>query len=91
MQGIDRETGEIIKGPEVNMKMARSEGWTSNTKWLNMPELMLSYRATSFFARVYVPEALNGVQTTEEIEDIFNSSSHKREMKDVLQNISKMY
>ena len=84
MKGIDRETGEIIKGPEVNMKMARSEGWTSNTKWLNMPELMLSYRATSFFARVYVPEALNGVQTAEEIEDIFNSSSHKREMKDVL-------
>ena len=84
MQGIDSETGEIIKGPEVNMKMARSEGWTSNTKWLDMPELMLSYRATSFFARVYVPEALNGVQTTEEIEDIFNSNSHKREMKDVL-------
>ena len=85
MQGINKETGETIKGPEVNMKMARAENWTSNTKWINMPELMLSYRATSFFARVYVPEALNGVQTTEEIEDIFNSNqSQKREMKDVL-------
>ena len=85
MQGINKETGEVIKGPEVNMKMAKAENWTSNTKWINMPELMLSYRATSFFARVYVPEALNGVQTTEEIEDIFNSNpSQKREMKDVL-------
>lgn len=85
MQGINKETGELIKGPEVNIKMARAEKWTSNTKWINMPELMLSYRATSFFARVYVPEALNGVQTTEEIEDIFNSNqTQKREMKDVL-------
>lgn len=85
MQGVNKETGELIKGPEVNMKMAKAENWTSNTKWLNMPELMLSYRATSFFARVYVPEALNGVQTTEEIEDIFSSNqSQKREIKDVL-------
>lgn len=85
MQGVNKETGETIKGPEVNMKMAKAENWTSNTKWINMPELMLSYRATSFFARVYVPEALNGVQTTEEMEDIFNSNqSQKREMKDVL-------
>lgn len=85
MQGISKETGELIKGPEVNMKMAKSENWTSNPKWLNMTELMLSYRATSFFARVYVPEALNGVQTTEEIEDIYGSKNEsKREMKDIL-------
>ena len=85
MQGVNKETGEVIKGPEVNMKMAKAENWTSNTKWINMPELMLSYRATSFFARVYVPDVLNGVQTTEEIEDIFNNNpSQKREMKDVL-------
>lgn len=87
MQGVDRETGELVVGPEVNIRMAKAEGWTSNTKWINMPELMLSYRATSFFARVYVPEALNGVQTTEEIEDIMSSSSNdkpKRQVKDVL-------
>lgn len=85
MQGISKETGELIKGPEVNMKMAKSENWTSNPKWNNMTELMLSYRATSFFARVYVPEALNGVQTTEEIEDIYGSKNEsKREMKDIL-------
>lgn len=85
MQGVERETGEIINGPEVTIKMAKSEGWTSNTKWINMPELMLSYRATSFFARVYVPEALNGVQTTEEIEDIMGSANRpKRQIQDVL-------
>ena len=86
MEGTDKESRQIIKGPEVNMKMARAENWTSNTKWINMPELMLSYSATSFFARVYVPEALNGVQTTKEIEDILNDSNNnqKREMKDVL-------
>lgn len=83
MQATDKETGELIKGPEVTIKMARAEGWTKNTKWNTMPELMLSYRATAFFARVYTPESLNGVQTTEEIEDI-NFVNKKRTYDDIL-------
>ena len=61
--------GEQIDGVEVTINMAKAEGWTSNPKWRNMPELMLAYRASAFFARVYCPEALMGVQTSEEIYD----------------------
>ena len=61
--------GETVQGTEVTMQMAKAEGWTSNTKWRNMPELMLAYRASAFFARVHCPEALMGVQTDVEIYD----------------------
>ena len=61
--------GSQVDGVEVTMQMAQSEGWTSNSKWRNMPELMLAYRASAFFARVYGPEAMMGVQTAEEVYD----------------------
>ena len=62
--------GEVIRGTEVTLKMAKDEGWMSNSKWRNMPEQMLGYRAASFFARMYCPEAMMGLQTTEEIYDV---------------------
>ena len=62
--------GLMVQGAKVDMAMAKSEGWTSNSKWKNMPELMLAYRAASFFARVNCPEALMGVHVEGEVEDI---------------------
>jgi len=66
------ESGETLEGPPVSMAMAIAEGWygKSGSKWLTMPELMLRYRAASFFGRLYAPEILNGLQTVEESEDI---------------------
>jgi hypothetical protein len=66
------ESGETLEGPPVSMSMAIAEGWygKSGSKWLTMPELMLRYRAASFFGRLYAPEILNGLQTVEESEDI---------------------
>ena len=61
--------GEIIEGTEVTIGMAKAEGWMNNSKWKNMPELMLAYRAAAFFARVYCPEILMGVQVEGEVED----------------------
>lgn len=61
---------KIIKGPEVTMKMAKDEKWTTNSKWFNLTDLMLAYRCQSFFCRLYVPEAMNGIYTSEEVEDI---------------------
>ena len=69
VRAIRIEDGEEVCGVEVTMQMAKAEGWTSNPKWRNMPELMLAYRASAFFARVYCPEALMGVQTSEEVID----------------------
>lgn len=61
--------GEIVNGTEVTIAMAKAEGWTTNSKWRNMSEQMLGYRAASFFARMYCPDALLGLQTTEEVMD----------------------
>ncbi len=61
--------GEIVNGTKVTMAMAQAEGWTSNSKWKNMPEQMLGYRAAAFFARMYCPEAMMGLQTCEEVID----------------------
>ena len=62
--------GETVDGTEVTMAMASAEGWLSNPKWKNMPEQMLGYRAATFFARMHCPEALMGLQTREEVEDM---------------------
>lgn len=61
--------GEVLRGTEITMQMAKDEGWLSNSKWRSMPEQMLGYRAASFFARMFCPEAMMGLQTTEEIYD----------------------
>ncbi len=73
--------GKIIKGPEVTMLMAKEEGWTTNKKWLTLTDLMLAYRCQSFFARVYCPEAMNGIYTDDEVAEI---QSEKRVVEDVL-------
>lgn len=62
--------GLVVQGPAVTIGMAKAEEWTKNSKWRNMPELMLAYRAAAFFARVHCPEALMGVQTAEEVYDV---------------------
>lgn len=66
--------GETVNGTEVNMAMVKAEGWISNSKWKSMPEQMLAYRAAAFFARVYCPEALMGLQTYEEVIDVDKAS-----------------
>lgn len=70
VEAVRVSNGETVQGVEVTISMAKAEGWISNPKWRNMPDLMLAYRASAFFARVYCPEALMGVQTYEEVEDI---------------------
>lgn len=74
----------IINGPTVTMKMAKDEKWTANTKWMTLTELMLAYRCQSFFARLHCPEAMNGIYTSEEIEDTFGNNTQKRIVKDIL-------
>lgn len=69
---------EIVKGALVTIAMAKAEGWYSKkdkygnetSKWQTMPELMLAYRASAFFARVHIPESLMGVSVEGEVEDI---------------------
>lgn len=69
VEALDAVTGEKVIGVTVTIAMAKAEGWTSNPKWRNMPELMLAYRASTFFARVHCPEMLMGCSTEGEVED----------------------
>lgn len=72
IQAEYRDTGEIVKGTEVTIGMAKAEDWynKNGSKWETIPEQMLAYRAAAFFARVYIPNALMGVYVEGEAEDI---------------------
>ena len=74
--------GEEVTGTVVTMEMAKAEGWTSNSKWRNMGEQMLGYRAASFFARLHCPDALMGLQTDDEIVDV--DSAKRSNLTDIL-------
>lgn len=70
---VRKDNGKTVKGTTVTMKMAKAEGWTSNPKWVSMPEQMLAYRAYAFFARIYCADALNGFMVEGEPEDAFGA------------------
>ena len=65
------KNGRRIEGMEVNMQMAKDEGWLgkNGSKWKTLPQLMLRYRAASFFSSLNCPELTMGIYTKEEIED----------------------
>jgi len=68
----DKQTGDVVEGPPVSYDMALEEGWVAKdgSKWLTeMREVMLRYRAASFFAKVHASDVTLGMQTREELED----------------------
>lgn len=69
---IDKEDGELLTGPKVTMEMARKEGWLSKkgSKWQTMPELMLQYRAASFWQRIHAAELTMGFLSADEMRDV---------------------
>ena len=68
---IEKATGELVEGPAITIAMAKAEGWyNKNPKWKNIPDLMLRYRAASWFIRTTDPGVMMGFQTREEAEDI---------------------
>ena len=68
---IDRD-GNRLDGVPVSMAMAKVEGWydKNGSKWQTMPELMLRYRAATFFKNIHCPEITMGFKTSDEIIDI---------------------
>lgn len=63
--------GRRVEGMEITMDMAQAEGWLNKngSKWKTMPQLMLRYRAASFFARLNCPEITLGLYTRDELLD----------------------
>lgn len=73
--------GKRIKGTTVTISMAKKEGWYNrNSKWQTMPQQMLIYRASAFFARAYCPAALNGLFTEGESSDIQNNRNEPQDI-----------
>jgi len=68
----DDYNGHRVTGPVISMEMAKKEGWLgrSGSKWQTMPEVMIRYRAASFFGRLNCPDMIMGLYSAEEVVDI---------------------
>lgn len=69
---VELGTNEKLEGPAVSIAMAKQEGWygKNGSKWQTLPELMLRYRAATFFGRLYAPEVLMGMREETEVIDV---------------------
>lgn len=77
-----RKSGvDAVYGPWITWELVKAERWDqakkgrdgkpdTPSKWTTMPEIMFPYRAGMFFARLYCPERLMGMQTLDELDDI---------------------
>jgi hypothetical protein len=84
----EKSTGEVIKGPEVTIKIAKDEGWfdKNGSKWKSMPDQMLRYRAAAWFIRTTAPELSMGLQTTDEIIDVTPEPVVEKPINEIHQN-----
>ncbi len=64
----------LLESTMVTMEMAVNEGWygKNGSKWQTMSDLMLQYRSAAFFGRIYAPELLMGLPSTDEVRDIID-------------------
>ena len=67
------DSGEVVS-VAVSMMMAKADGWTKNAKYTTMPEHMLRWRSAAMLIRLYAPEVMLGIQSTEEVEDATQSA-----------------
>lgn len=65
-------SGHKVFGPKITMAMANQEGWTSKngSKWKTMPDVMIQYRAASFFGRMNCPDMIMGIYSSDEVLDM---------------------
>ena len=66
---VIKDSGQQVE-VTCDMAMAKAEGWTKNSKYSTMPEVMLRYRSAAFLVRFYAPDVMLGYQTADEIEDV---------------------
>lgn len=73
--------GRKVTGPVVTMDLAKDEGWydKNGSKWKTMPQMMLRYRAASFFGRMNCPDLMMGMYTREEVEE-FGKDEYLQDM-----------
>lgn len=65
-------SGHKVVGPKITMTMANAEGWVqkNGSKWKTMPNVMIQYRAASFFGRMNCPDMIMGIYSRDEVADM---------------------
>ncbi len=55
----------------IDWRTVEAEGWLAKdgSKWRTMPDQMFRYRTAAWLIRTYAPEALMGLNTSDELED----------------------
>lgn len=81
----DKSNGERVQGPAVSIAMAKEEGWhgKKGSKWQTIPELMLMYRAATFFARTNAPELTMGLVSEDEARDVIEVHGDRISTEDI--------
>ena len=89
VQAKDRTTGEIVNGPVVDWATVKAYGWDKKpgSQWKMAPDLMFRYRAAAFFARTECPEVLQGVQTQDEIRDVYGEEPKREKHRITLESV----
>ena len=81
----DKKSGDLLESTPITIQIAKAEGWygKKGSKWQTMPDLMLQYRAATFFGRAFAPDYLMGLHTREEMHDIHSNKVHNEQLKTV--------
>ena len=74
---VERSTNEKIIGPTITIELAKKEGWydKSGSKWKTIPGLMLMYRSAAWLVNTHAPELSMGLNTTDEMGDVFEATA----------------
>lgn len=74
---IEKSTNEKLVGADITIAIAKAEGWygKNGSKWKTMPQQMLMYRAGSWWTRAFAPELSMGLQTSEEVGDVYEAKA----------------
>jgi hypothetical protein len=64
-----KSNGQFVS-KTMSLKEAHAAGWTGKPVWKSQPGQMLSYRTATQLIRLYAPDAILGMTTVEEREDV---------------------
>jgi hypothetical protein len=64
-----KSNGQFVS-KTMSLKEAHAAGWTGKPVWKSQPGQMLSYRTATQLIRLYAPDAILGMTTVEEWEDV---------------------
>lgn len=71
----EKSSGERIESAWIDWKMVEAEGWDkrNGSKWKTIPQQMFMYRSASWLVRAYAPELSMGLQTVDELHDVYET------------------